>query len=140
MLEWVGMGKKMRIKVLIIGLIILLATPVFADEFTLKKSSDDDTIFNLLQYSAWVLIDLDTVLTYRTINRYGLEAEATRFWRGILDKPALVFAIDMVIKVGIVWGTSKLYKKNKILAYAIIVLVNVVQIYCVNSHLKAWRK
>ena len=114
--------------------------PVFADEFTLKKSSDDDTIFNLLQYSAWILIDMDTVLTYRTINRYGIEAEATRFWRGILDKPALVFAIDMVIKVGIVWGTSKLYKKNKILAYAIIVLVNVVQIYCVHSHLKGWRK
>ena len=113
---------------------------LFADEFTLKKSSDDDTIFNLLQYSAWVLIDMDTVLTYRTINRYGLEAEATRFWRGISDKPALVFAIDMVIKVGIVWGTSKLYKKNKLLAYAIIVLVNVVQIYCVHSHLRAWRK
>ena len=119
---------------------LILINPAFAKDFKFKLSSDNETIFNLLQYSAWVLIDLDTVLTYRTINRYGLEAEATRFWRGILDKPALVFAIDMVIKVGIVWGTSKLYKKNKILAYAIIVLVNVVQIYCVNSHLKAWRK
>jgi len=129
----------MRIKVLIIGLIILLVTPVFADEFTLKKSFDDEPIFNFLQYSAWVLIDMDTVFTYRSLYNYGFE-EANPFWRGILDKPALVFTIDMAIKVGIVWGTSKLYKKNKLLAYGIIILVNVVQIYCVNSHLRAWRK
>jgi len=113
--------------------------PLFAGEFTIKKSSDDDTVFNLLQYSAWVLIDMDTVLTFRTINRYGLKAEANPFWRSILDKPALVFAIDMVIKVGLIWGTSRLYKKNKTLAYAVIILVNVVQIYCVNSHIRAWR-
>lgn len=119
--------------------ILSLVSPIFADEFTLKKSSDNDIVFNLLQYTGWILIDLDTVCTYTSLYNYGFE-EANPFWRGILDKPALVFTIDMLIKVGIVWGTSKLYKKNKLLAYAIIVLVNVVQIYCVNSHLKAWRR
>lgn len=126
-------------KIIFIILILTLANPIFAEDFKLKLSFDDEPIFNFLQYSAWVLIDLDTVCTYKSVWNYGFE-EANPFWRGILDKPELVFAIDMVIKVGIVWGTSKLYKKNKLLAYGIIILVNVVQIYCVNSHLRAWRK
>lgn len=105
-----------------------------------KKSPKVDVAFGLLQYSAWILIDLDAVLTYRTISRHGLSAEANPFWRSILDKPALVFAVDMVIKIGICWGTTKLYKKNKFLAYLVIALVNIVQIYHVNTHLNLWRK
>jgi len=125
--------------------IFILITPLFAGDFSLtksytcKKSSNTDTAFGLLQYSAWLLIDMDTVLTYRTISRYGLNAEATPFWRSTLDKPALVFAIDMVIKVGIVWGTSKLYKKSKLLAYCFIIGSNIVQIYYVGTHFDLWR-
>lgn len=133
----------MRLKVLTLGLIcfFVLTTPVFAENFSLtksykpKKSSNVDVAFGLLQYSAWLLIDMDTVFTYRTTWRYGLSSEANPFWRGILDKPALVFAIDIVIKVGIIWGTTKLFKKNKFLAYSVIILVNIVEIYCISTHL-----
>jgi|GEM_PF-6216811 len=134
----------MRTKILALGLIcffiFILTSPIFGEGFSLsgkntrQKSFDEDTVFTLLQYSAWFLIDMDTVFTYRTIWRHGLSAEANPFWRGILDKPALVFAIDMVIKVGIVWGTSKLYKKSKLLAYCFIIGVNIVQIYCISTH------
>lgn len=128
-------------KILIFGVIcFLFIAPLYAEEFTLKKSLRPETAFRLLQYSAWGLIDLDTVLTYRLVGRYGLSAEANPFWRNILDKPALVFAIDMVIKVGIVWGTSKLYKKNKLLAYVIIVAVNISYISVACLHFKVWRQ
>lgn len=133
-------------KIICMIFILILSTSLFAEDFSLtksympKKSPKVDLAFGLLQYSAWLLIDLDTVLTYRTINRYGLNAESTPFWRSILDKPALVFVVDMVIKIGIIWGTTKLFKKNKFLAYCAIVLVNVVQIYCVNTHLIHSRK
>lgn len=145
---------QMRVKILtlrliyslILGFIFITASPVFAEDFsltkdfTLKKSSNTDIAFGLLQYSAWILINMDMVFTSRTISRYGLKAETNPFWRSIWDKPALVFATVMVINIGICWGTTKLYKKNKFLAYLVIALVNIVQIYYVNTHLNLWRK
>ena len=138
----------MKTKILILALtcLLMLSSGLFAENFSLtkdfrlKNSSNMDFAFGLLQRSAWFLIDLDTVLTYRNISRYGLSAEANPFWRSILDKPTLVFAVDMVIKIGIFWGTTKLYKKNKFLAYLVIALVNIAQIYYVNTHLNLWRK
>jgi len=129
----------MKAKPLTLGLICLLfVAPLYAEEFTLKKSPRPETAFRLLQYSAWGLIDLDVVVTSRTISRYGLEAEANPFIRSIWHKPALVFSTIMVVKIGIVWATSKIYKKNKLLAYAIIIAVNIVEIYCIGTHFDMW--
>jgi len=113
--------------------------PLFAEEFSLKKKFNDKPIFDTLQFTAWTLIDLDTFCTYRSHWHYGL-GEANPFWRSMLDKPALIFAVDMILKVGITWSLQKLYKKNKYAAYFLVVLVNIVQIHCVHSHLRAWRK
>ena len=144
----------MRTKILTLGLIFLLmlcfifiiTSPVFAEnfsltkDFALKKSSNEDVAFRLLQFSACTLINVDTVFTYKIIWQYGLNAEANRFWRSILDKTPLVFAKVMVIHMGICWGTSKLFKKNKFLAYLVIALVNVMEIYCIVGHLSLWKK
>lgn len=139
----------MRKIILVLQLIIfilILASPIFAEgfsltkDFTLKKSSNVDVAFRLLQCSAWNLINMDIVFTSRTISRYGLQAETNPFWRSIWSKPALVFTTIMAINMGICWGTLKIYKKNKFLAYLIIALVNVVEIYYINTHLKLWRK
>lgn len=130
-------------KLVIITFILILTTTLFAQDFTLKlKSSfDDKPIFNFLQYSSWVLIDLDMVCTYKSIWQYGGRIrEVNPFWRSIIDKPPLVFTVTTLINVGIFLGTSKLYKKNKFLAYVIIVAVNIVEIYCINTHFKAWRR
>ncbi|GAH73804.1 unnamed protein product, partial [marine sediment metagenome] len=66
----------MKTKVLILGLIcffvFILTSPIFGEDFSLskknirQKSSDEDTVFTLLQYSAWALIDVDTVCTYNS--------------------------------------------------------------------------
>ena len=137
----------MRIKILLVGLLcFILTAPVFAEDFSLtksytpKKSPKVDIAFGLLQYSAVSLINVDMAFTHKTIWRYGLQAETNPFWRSIWGKPALVFTTIMAINVGICWGTLKIYKKNKFLAYLVIALVNVVEIYYINTHLKLWRK
>jgi len=119
-------------------LALTLVTPLLAEKFTLKKPFNDKPIFNTLQFTAWTLIDLDTFCTYKSYWHYGLK-EANPFWRDILDRPELVFTVDMIIKTSIIWGTSEIYKKNKKLAYFVIILVNVIQVYCVYNHVKAWQ-
>lgn len=120
--------EKMK-KLIYVVFILFLATPLF---------SDDKPIFEALQFTTWALIDLDTICTYNSIWNYRL-GEANPFWKSKLNKPTLVFALDMAIKIGIIWGTSKIYKKNKYIAYFLIVVVNIVQVHCIHSHLKAWR-
>lgn len=119
--------------------ILFLITPLFTEEFSLKKRFNDKPIFDTLQFTAWALIDLDTVFTYNSIWNYGL-GEANPFWRSILDKPALVFTIDIILKVGITWGLQKLYKKNKYAAYFFIIAINIMQVSVVYGHLEAWRR
>lgn len=119
--------------------ILFLITPLFTEEFSLKKKFNDKPIFDTLQLTAWMLIDLDTVFTYRSRWHYGI-GEANPFWRPLLDKPALVFALDMVIKVGITWSLQKLYKRNKYAAYFLVVAINLMQISVVYGHLRAWRR
>lgn len=137
LIMWIG--KAIENSRIFIIFILLLTTPLYAEEFKIERSFNDKPIFNTLQFTGYALIDLDTFCTYRSRWHYGL-GEANPFWRTILDKPALVFALDMAIKTGIIWGTSWLYKKNKAVAYFLIAAVNIVQIYCVCSHLEAWRR
>lgn len=133
----------MKKQIATICLMILLVTGLHADtakDFTLKKNPKADVGFTLLQGSACILADVDTILTYRGVSRWGLSYEQNPFWRNKLDKPALVFVLDMVIKTGIICATSKLYKKNKFLAYCVLIGINVVYGLVVYNHCRIWKR
>lgn len=119
--------------------IILLMPPLFAEEFKLKRTFNDKPIFNALQFTACILNDMDTICTYKSIWFHRLR-EANPFWKNKIDKPGLVFALDLVIKTGIIWGTSKLYKKSKVAAYVVVIVLNVVSAYAIYQHLSMWKK
>ena len=121
--------------------ILTLMTPLFAEDFTLKKSSNAKSVFNLLQFTGINLVNIDTVISYNLIwNSKGRIKEANPFWRGFQKSPPLDFAVTYIINTGIVLGSSWLYKKNRFLAYAFIALVNIIEIYCVYSNIKLWNK
>ena len=128
-------------KLICIMFILTLMSPLFAEEFTLKKASKNETIFNLLQFSGYFLINTDIVFTYNSIWNYGGKIRETNpFWRMILDRPPLVFTTVCLINIGIIIGSSWLYKKNKFLAYVFVALVNIIEIYCIGTHVKLWKK
>jgi hypothetical protein len=95
--------------------------------------SADDKIFRSLQFSAVVSINLDTMLTYDAIWNYGAK-ERNPIVGAYIDNLPLTLGIDSLINMTLVWGTNKIYKKNKTLAYAIVIGVNLIQAYCFYTH------
>jgi len=100
--------------------------------------SADDALFNSLQFSAVVSINLDTALTYDAINRYGAR-EGNPIIASYIDNVPLTLGIDFMINTALIWGTNKIYKKNKPLAYAIVIGVNLIQAYCFYTHYRLRR-
>ena len=95
--------------------------------------SADDKIFRSLQFSAVVSINLDTMLTYDAIWNYGAK-ERNPIVAAHINNLPLTLGIDSLINMTLVWGTNKIYKKNKLLAYAIVIGVNLIQAYCFFTH------
>jgi len=112
-------------KRIIIPLVLILCTAnaLFAD----------DAVFNSLQFSAVVSINLDTALTYDALNRYGAR-EGNPIVASYIDNVPLTLGIDFMINTALIWGTNKIYKKNKPLAYAIVIGINLIQAYCFYTH------
>lgn len=121
-------------KNIIIALVLILCSVNFI--------SADDTVFNSLQFSAVVSINLDTALTYDAIWNYGAK-EGNPIVATYIDNVPLTLGIDLMINTALVWGTKKIYKKNKPLAYAIVIGVNLIQAYFLYTHYRlrqqAWR-
>ncbi len=125
-------------------LLNLLVAPIFADsDFTLTRNikTENRTAFNLLQFTGIALINTDIVITHHSIwNSSGQILEANPFWRSIHSTPPLVFVATYLINTGVIVGSNWLYKRSKLLAYAFIVVVNIVEIYCVYGHLRLQKK
>jgi len=121
-------------KNIIIALVLILCSVNFI--------SADDTVFNSLQFSAVVSINLDTALTYDAIWNYGAK-EGNPIVATYIDNVPLTLGIDLMINTALTWGTNKIYKKNKPLAYAIVIGVNLIQAYFLYTHYRlrqqAWR-
>jgi hypothetical protein len=95
--------------------------------------SADDKVFRSLQFSAVLSINLDTMLTYDAIWNYGAK-ERNPAVAAYIDNLPLTLGIDTVLNMTLIWGTNKIYKKNKTLAYAIVIGVNLIQAYCFYTH------
>ncbi len=95
--------------------------------------SAEDPVFSSLQFSAVVSINLDTALTYDAINRYGAR-EGNPIVASYINNVPLTLGIDFMLNTALIWGTNKIYKKNKPLAYAIVIGVNLIQAYCFYTH------
>jgi hypothetical protein len=78
-------------------------------------------------------INLDTVLTYDAIWNHGAR-EGNPLAASYIKNIPLTIGIDLAINTALLWGTSKLYKKNKPLSYAIVIGVNLLQAYCLYLH------
>lgn len=102
----------------------------------LPVRAEKDLAFKSLQFSAVTNINVDTFLTYEGIWNRGF-GEANPFWQQIIDKPALVLSLDMAINTAILWGTTEIYKKDKLLAYAVVIGINLVQGYYLYKHFRA---
>ncbi len=104
--------------------------------------SANDTIFKSLQYSAVMSINLDTILTYDALWNHGAR-EGNPVVASYINNVPLTIGIDLAINTALLWGTSKLYKKNKPLSYAIVIGVNLLQAYCLYLHYRlrqqSWR-
>lgn len=101
--------------------------------FLVSFASADETLFKSLQYSAVMSINLDTVLTYDAIWNHGAR-EGNPLAASYIKNIPLTIGIDLAINTALLWGTSKLYKKNKPLSYAIVIGVNLLQAYCLYLH------
>ncbi len=119
----------MKRTIIVFVLIFFLASVVWADE----------VIFDSLRFSAVVSINLDTALTYDAINRYGAR-EGNPLVAAYIDNVPLTLGIDFMMNAALIWGTSKIYKKNKPLAYAIVIGVNLIQAYCFYTHYRLRRR
>lgn len=104
--------------------------------------SANETIFKSLQFSAVMSINLDTVLTYEALWNHGAR-EGNPIVASYIKNVPLTVGIDFAINTALLWGTSKLYKKNKPLSYAIVIGVNLIQAYCFYLHYRlrqhSWR-
>lgn len=142
-MEKVTLNKERKMKKIIVAILffVVLIIPVNANDFSLIKTKDQKPVFNLLQLTAAASIYTDLVVTYNSIwNSKGKITEANPLWRGLLNKPTFMFFTYTLINIGIVAGSSWLYKKNKFLAWVFIITVNVIEIYCVYSHLRLQKK
>lgn len=95
--------------------------------------SAKDAVFKSLQFSAVMSVNLDTMLTYDAIWNYGAK-EMNPIVASYIENVPLTLGIDFALNTALVWGTNKIYKKNKTLAYAIVIGVNLIQAYCFYTH------
>jgi hypothetical protein len=73
------------------------------------------------------------MLTYDAIWNYGAK-ERNPAVAAYIDNLPLTLGIDTALNMTLIWGTNKIYKKNKTLAYAIVIGVNLIQAYCFYTH------
>jgi len=110
--------------------IIIAIVPFFC---LVSLLSADETLFKSLQYSAVMSINLDTVLTYEALWNHSAR-EGNPVVASYIKNVPLTVGIDLAINTALLWGTSKLYKKNKPLSYSIVIGVNLIQAYCFYLH------
>ena len=127
-------------KLIIISLILFFTAPIFAEDSKFKLSFDDKpkTIFKILQYSSWLLMNADTVCTYNSIWNYGCW-ELNPILRELLPYPEVVFVYRIAVNIGVVLITNQLYKKSKFLAYASLIVINAVATYFIYDHIRSWK-
>jgi len=75
----------------------------------------------------------DTALTYDALWNHGCY-ESNLFWAPLMKYPPLVMTLDMAIGAGVTILAERLYRKDKALAWALVISVNVVQGYCLYYH------
>ena len=126
-------------KLLPVLLILFFAIPVSGEQSKLKLSFADEpkASFQFLQFSSCALICFDTICTYNSVWNYGC-GELNPYLRGFLDYPEAVFLLHTTMNLGLVWFSSALYKKSKVLAYTFLIVINVIKIYFIYDHIKDW--
>lgn len=126
-------------KLLPIFLILFFVVPVFGEKSKLKLSFDNEpkTAFKVLQYTSLLLMNTDTACTYNSYWNYGLR-EWNPILRKLLPHPELVFVYRLAVNIGVVLIANTLHKKNKILAYSFLIVINVIATYFVYDHIKDW--
>jgi len=122
--------RKMNKIFISLAIILFLSSPLF--------SKTQNIIFSLAQQGACYTIDLDTFLTYDAIWNYDCQ-EKNPIVRQYIDNIYLTLAINEVVKYVITWGTSEIYKHNKILGWVAIISVYAIQTFAFYHHYEVRR-
>jgi len=113
-------------KILCLAMVGVLALAV-------AGQAEDRTPLTILCLSGSALIFADTLLTFDAIKNWNC-GESNPLWRPIIHRPALVLTIDLGICAGMTWGVHKIWKKDKVLAYMLVIAVNAIQLYYMYRH------
>jgi len=89
---------------------------------------------NILSFTFTSMVFADTAITFSDIQRGGREFNP--FWQPIIKYPAAVITLDMAICLGVSYLARILYKHEKALGIALLVLANVVQGFVVYAQLR----
>ena len=111
-------------KLLIIMVVLLLVSPLYAE----------DSIFKSLQMSQVGLSLADVEITRVGLKRGAVEVNPFVKW--YIESPTLTVAVNISASLLITWGTSKLYKKNKTLGIISIIAVNLVRGYVIYHNIR----
>ena len=107
---------------------------VFLILFSLNLFADED-LFAGFQLSYVALDYVDVSLTL-----YGIElglTEMNPLAKWYIKNPPLTFAVHVVLDLAIIKGTDYLFRKNKKLAWVVIIGLNLVKAYIVYRNLRA---
>jgi hypothetical protein len=94
------------------------------------QQKEPPRLLTFLSCTATASIFADTVLTYDAIWNHNCY-ESNLLWAPLMKCPPLVMTLDMVIGAGVTLLAERLWRTdNKVLAWALVISVNVVQGYC----------
>jgi len=94
----------------------------------LAAEDGESPAIKILSFSFSSMVMADTSLTYDALAFHGCR-ESNGFWRPLMDRPGLVLGLDLAICTGVTLGVHWLYRRNKALAWVVIVGLNAVQGY-----------
>ena len=114
------------------GLILILILGVLALPLSAQQQ-EPPKLLTFLSCTISASIFADTALTYDALWNHNCY-EGNFLWRPLLKYPPLVMTLDMAISAGVTLLADRLYRKDKVLAWALVIGVNLVQAYCLYYH------